>query len=164
MIRFWGERVVYRSVLRLLATAVSSPELLLAPSERRRIPSAESRSRDGAAAEDLAAVYLALRGYRILCRHRVNSLGELDIVARKGRTLVLVEVRSRRAGSPVSARNTLTAAKRRRLAGCAELFRREHGLVALPWRIDLLAVEFPAKGMPRVAEHLVDCIGDQGRP
>lgn len=151
-----------RRALKLLAVAVSSPELPLAPGERRRVSSAESRSLDGTTAEDLAAVYLALRGYRVLCRRRVNSLGELDIVSRQGRTLVLVEVRSRRAGSPVPARETLTPAKRRRLAGCAELFRREHGLLALPWRIDLVAVEYTAKGMPRVTEHLVGCIGAQG--
>ncbi|NSW55502.1 MAG: YraN family protein [Armatimonadetes bacterium] len=155
---------MYRSALRLLATAVSSPELPLVPGERRREPSAESRSRDGTTAEDLAAIYLVLRGYRILCRRRANALGELDIVARKGRTLVLVEVRSRRTNSPVSARDTLTVAKQQRLAGCAELFRREHGMMALPWRIDLVAVELPARGMPRVADHLVGCIGDRSRP
>lgn len=152
-----------RPVLRLLAAALSGPELPLTSHERRRIPSGESRSRDGACAEDLATVFLAIRGYRVLCRGRANSQGEVDIVARQHGVLVFAEVRSRRAGSVVAPGDTLTVAKRQRLVRCAELFRRDHGLTALRWRIDLVAVEFSGGGIPRVVDHLRDCIGADGR-
>jgi putative endonuclease len=49
----------------------------------------------GRGAETLACWYLRLHGWSILARRaRVNG-GEVDIVARRGRTLAFVEVKSR---------------------------------------------------------------------
>lgn len=50
----------------------------------------------GATAEDRAADALHCHGYRIVERNYRCKVGELDIVAREGPTLVFVEVRSRR--------------------------------------------------------------------
>lgn len=52
----------------------------------------------GATAEERAADALRLGGYRIVERNYRCKVGELDIVAREGPTLVFVEVRSRRTG------------------------------------------------------------------
>ena len=49
----------------------------------------------GRRAEAVAAVYLRLKGYRIVARGYRTRLGEIDIVARRGRTLALVEVKYR---------------------------------------------------------------------
>ena len=49
----------------------------------------------GRGAETLACWYLRLRGWRILARRvRVHG-GEVDIVARRGRTLAFIEVKAR---------------------------------------------------------------------
>lgn len=53
---------------------------------------AESRGRK---AESLAALWLRLRGWRILARRARVPGGEVDIVARRGRTLAFVEVKAR---------------------------------------------------------------------
>lgn len=53
---------------------------------------AERRGRRG---EGLAVWYLRLKGYRILDRNVRTPRGEVDIVARKGRCLVFVEVKTR---------------------------------------------------------------------
>lgn len=46
-------------------------------------------------AEWLAAVYLFLRGYKILKLRYKSPVGEIDIIARKGSALVIVEVKAR---------------------------------------------------------------------
>lgn len=51
--------------------------------------------RRGIAAETLCLWLLRLKGYRILARDLRTPVGEIDIVARRGRTLVAVEVKRR---------------------------------------------------------------------
>jgi putative endonuclease len=54
---------------------------------------AERRGRRG---EALAAWYLRLKGWRIVGTRVKTPRGEIDLVARRGRTLVFVEVKWRR--------------------------------------------------------------------
>ena len=49
----------------------------------------------GRGAETLACWYLRLHGWRILARRARVAGGEVDIVARRGRTLAFVEVKAR---------------------------------------------------------------------
>ena len=53
--------------------------------------------RNGRRAETLAAWWLRLKGYAILARRVRTPLGEVDLVARRGGTLVFVEVKARTA-------------------------------------------------------------------
>lgn len=73
----------------------------------------------GAAAETLAADYLMRQGLTIVARNFRTRAGELDLVARDGRTLVFVEVRMRRSASHGGAVESITAQKRRRLVAAA---------------------------------------------
>ncbi len=50
----------------------------------------------GRFAETLAAWHLRLRGYRILARGYRVSVGEIDIVARRGGLVIYVEVKARK--------------------------------------------------------------------
>lgn len=59
-------------------------------------PSRQQAERNGRWAESVAALYLRLKGYRILARRARTRAGEIDIVARHGDTLVFVEVKLRR--------------------------------------------------------------------
>jgi putative endonuclease len=52
--------------------------------------------RYGIAAEKYAAAYLMCKGYRVLFGRYRNVLGEIDLLALKGDTLVAVEVKARR--------------------------------------------------------------------
>ncbi|WP_426167776.1 YraN family protein [Sandarakinorhabdus sp. DWP1-3-1] len=61
-------------------------------------PDTDSRRKNdkkGRRAESLAAWYLRAKGYRILARRARTPLGEVDLVASKGTTLVFVEVKAR---------------------------------------------------------------------
>ena len=55
----------------------------------------EAAEKRGRGAETLAAMYLRLHGWRILARRARVPGGEVDIVARRGRTLAFVEVKAR---------------------------------------------------------------------
>ena len=83
--------------------------------------------KEGEGAETLAAGYLKQQGYRILERNYRISLGEIDIIARDGGTVVFVEVRLRRSAEYGGAAESITARKRRRLRLAAE-----HYLARLP--------------------------------
>jgi len=69
----------------------------------------------GAAAEELAAQFLAARGLAIVERNYRCRGGEIDLVARDRDTLVFVEVRLRTGNAFGGARESINAAKRRRL-------------------------------------------------
>lgn len=67
-----------------------------------------------------------------------------------GRTLVIVEVKTRRVGGAVRAsppaEANITAHKRRMLAGVARAVRTRTGWTDRPVRIDVVAVDLPARG------------------
>ena len=52
--------------------------------------------RRGHWAEHLCAVALAVRGYRVLARRLRYPVGEIDLLARRGGTLAVIEVKARR--------------------------------------------------------------------
>ncbi len=54
-----------------------------------------SSRQSGAEGEAFAADYLVKNGYRILERNYRTALGEIDIIARDGKTLVFIEVKAR---------------------------------------------------------------------
>lgn len=65
--------------------------------------------RHGILAEYMAAAYLTLKGYRFVTSRFKTKLGEIDLIMRRGKTLVFVEVKARadrdRAAHAVHAKN-----------------------------------------------------------
>ncbi len=76
----------------------------------------------GFGAEDQAARLLARNGLEIVARNYRTRLGEIDLVARDGATLVFVEVRQRASDRFGGAIESITAAKRRRLVAAARQY------------------------------------------
>ena len=74
--------------------------------------------RRGRTAESLACWWLRLKGWRILARRARVPGGEVDIVARRGRTLAFVEVKAR--ASEEAAGFALDAWRLRRVVVAAE--------------------------------------------
>jgi putative endonuclease len=85
-----------------------------APNERQR------RYRRGHAAELLAAGLLVAKGYRILARRYATPLGEIDIVAARGRRIAFVEVKARQ--SRLACEAAITPALALRVRSAASLW------------------------------------------
>jgi putative endonuclease len=95
--------------------------------------------RAGRRAETLAAVALMLRGWRIVARRWRGPAGELDLVARRGDVLAIVEVKSRRTRD--AAALALTPSSRLRLRRAAAAFIARHpDLGRLALRFDAMLV------------------------
>lgn len=74
--------------------------------------------RRGVLAETLAALIFRLKGYRIVAQRYRSPVGEIDLVAQKGKRLVVVEVKRRK--SKDDAAWTLPAKQRRRIVRAAQ--------------------------------------------
>lgn len=95
--------------------------------------------RRGRHAETAAAFLLRAKGYRILARRLRTPSGEIDILARKGNLLVIVEVKAR--ASREDAGIALTPRQQQRLTAAASwLPRWRPGLTGCDMRFDLIAV------------------------
>jgi putative endonuclease len=93
--------------------------------------------RRGRQAEIAAGLWLQLKGYRILDRRSRTPLGEIDIVAMKGRMLVFVEVKSRQTFE--AALEAVTLETRRRIEQAARLWvGRKRKLQDRLWRFDIV--------------------------
>jgi putative endonuclease len=73
-----------------------------------------ARQRTGARAEQLVANRLAAAGWEIVERNARTRYGEIDIVAREGRTLVFVEVKAGREGAAFGPERPILAVDRRK--------------------------------------------------
>jgi putative endonuclease len=98
---------------------------------RRR---AYARGRRG---ERIAAWWLRLKGYRVLAQGFRCPVGEIDLVARRGNTLAIVEVKHRE--SLIVAGEAIGARQRRRIRRAAEHFlQRRPDLAGLQLRFDAM--------------------------
>jgi putative endonuclease len=97
--------------------------------------------RKGLRAEQRAALWYRLRGYRILARNAWVAGYELDIVVRRGRRLVFCEVKEKagdRFGDPLE---MVDAEKQRRLRRAAQAWLGRHPEAAgLEVSFDVVAV------------------------
>jgi len=98
--------------------------------------------RFGRRAEWLAALYMRLKGFRVVARDLKLPGGEIDLVLRRGRLLVLLEIKAR-AGTDLI-EEAIAERQWRRIAAAAEQFcARRPGYAELDRRFDAL---FLARG------------------
>jgi len=82
----------------------------------------------GRRAESIAAWWLRLKGYRILAHSFRVPVGEIDLVARRGRTIALVEVKAR--ADLETAQAAIGARQRRRIERAAASFLQRYPALA----------------------------------
>ncbi|HML44327.1 MAG: YraN family protein [Hyphomicrobium zavarzinii] len=83
-----------------------------------------ARYKLGRHAEWIAALALRLRGYRILGRREKTPLGEIDLIAVRGRRLAFIEVKQR--ATLEAAEAAVTAKQRARIRRAADLWLAQH--------------------------------------
>ena len=95
--------------------------------------------RHGLRAESWCVLSLRLRGYRVLARRLVTPVGEIDIVARRGATLAVIEVKAR--ATRAAAAEAVTPRQRRRIHRAAAAFLGQRpALAGLAVRFDVMLI------------------------
>jgi len=134
----------------------------VAPEALRRPGGAGPAGERGRAGEELACAHLRGLGFGILERNYRCRVGEIDVVARDGDTLVFVEVKDRSDPSHGSAVEAVTLAKRRRVVRAARLWAAAHGASESRLRFDVVAIDRDgAAAEPRI-RHERDAFGAGG--
>ncbi|HEY6820590.1 MAG TPA: YraN family protein [Burkholderiales bacterium] len=111
-------------------------------------------NREGVRAEDLCAELLRRAGLVLVERNWRCRLGEIDLIAEEGGTLVFAEVRMRSGSGFGGAAESVTAAKRSRLVAAARLYltRRPES----PCRFDVFLVD----GLASRVQWIRDAFGE----
>lgn len=95
--------------------------------------------RKGHRSEWLAALALMVKGYRIVARRYRTPLGEIDLIARRGNLVAIVEVKARR--TLAEAMEAVAHTSQRRIDGAATLWlSRQKDYTRLSLRYDLVAI------------------------
>ncbi len=118
-----------------------------------------ARQRTGRIAEELVARRLAAAGWEIVGRNARTRFGELDIVARDGRTLVFVEVKAGREGTAFGPERPVLAVDRRkqlriRRLATAWMAERRGAPPYAEIRFDAVGVTFGRGGRVSDVEHI----------
>lgn len=99
----------------------------------------QKHEQKGRFAEKWAALFLQLKGYKILKRRYQNPLGEIDLILRKGRCIIFCEVKAR--NSLKMGLEALSTHQQRRLINGARHFQAKHpALHDYDYRFDYLIV------------------------
>ncbi len=115
--------------------------------------------------ERAAEKFLKRKGYKIVARGLRLRGEELDLIAVDGRTVVFVEVKTRRGprfGHPTEA---VDERKQRRLTRGALVFLKRHGLLEYRCRFDIVAVTWPKGTRKPTIEHFpnaFEAVGSEG--
>ena len=116
---------------------------------------AQVRAKDalGRFGEDLAVRHLEADGFTVLERNWRCEIGEIDVVARDGSVLVVVEVKTRSSVSHGTPFEAITERKLHRLERLGIAWMKARGVRPRGMRIDIVTVLRPRTG-PSVVEHV----------
>ena len=107
--------------------------------------------------EQEAATYLKRQGYRIIDKNVRFSIGEIDIIAKIGTTIVLVEVKTRRSNEYCHPIEVVDKKKREKIKKMGQWYYRnkKHADRGFAMRFDIITVIWPEDKQPMI-EHFVD--------
>lgn len=115
----------------------------------------------GDTGEAIAERYLKRKGYKILDRNfRYSKLGEIDLVAQRGKGVIFFEVKARmkKGVSEFRPEDNITFSKQKKLVKLAQIYLAKKRIDG-PWQIDILAIEFYRNGTSDI-RHLENAIAD----
>ena len=117
----------------------------------------------GQRSEKAAARYLRKLGYRILAANIADKLGEIDLLALDGESLVVVEVRSTSTHDPQHAALSVDRIKQRKLTEAAVRFLSRRRLLGVNVRFDILAIAWPPEAIEPTILHIPQAFDPSGR-
>jgi len=104
----------------------------------------------GKEGEDLALRKVESLGYKCIARNYRCSLGELDLVARDGETLVFIEIKTRKGKSLDYAKEAVHARKQRQMSKVALAYMKGNGCEDAKARFDVVVIH--QKGLDKEIE------------
>jgi putative endonuclease len=121
---------------------------------RNRVRSWSATPPLGVRGERAATRFLKRQGYVIVGRGARDRIGELDIVAVDGKTIVFVEVKTRASHDRGHPAEAIDRDKQRQLTRVALSYLRRHDLLEYSARFDVVAVTWPADQKQPTIEHI----------
>ena len=118
--------------------------------------------RDNKAEAYAAARYLKRQGMKIIHRGYKSRLGEIDIIAVDNRTVVFVEVKTRKSDDTGHPTEAIDEFKRRRMTQSALAFLKSKGLLQHSARFDVVAVTWPTNSRNPTIEHYRNAFAPTG--
>ena len=114
----------------------------------------DTRKATGVRGEEEAARFLSRCGYAILDKNVRTRAGEIDLVAKEGKTLVFVEVKTRKAldGDPPQA--AVTTRKQNQLGKLAHGYLKLKRMREQPCRFDVVSVIVNDEGSVKLIRHI----------
>ena len=114
----------------------------------------DTRRATGIKGEEAAARFLARSGYAILDKNVRTRAGEIDLVAKEGKTLVFVEVKTLRdlVGDPPQA--AVNTRKQNRLGKLAHGYLKQKRIRQTPCRFDVVSVIINDEGGVKAIRHI----------
>jgi putative endonuclease len=104
----------------------------------------------GKEGEDLALQTVEKLGYRCIARNYRCSLGELDLVARDGDSLVFIEIKTRKGKSLDYAKEAVHTRKQRQMSKVALAYMKKNGCEDAKARFDVVVIH--QKGVDKEIE------------
>ncbi len=117
----------------------------------------EQRQSLGKWGEEQAARFLRRSGMKIVARNLRTPVGEVDIIARKGKTLIFAEVKTRRSSAYGAPQEAVGVTKQRQILRAASWYLNDRGWQDLQPRFDVLAVRV-VNDRAQI-EHIADAFG-----
>jgi putative endonuclease len=112
--------------------------------------------------EDAAARFLKRQGFHILARGLDSPLGELDIVGVDGRTVVFVEVKTRRSNDAGRPEDAIDQRKQQRMTQAALAYLKSNRLLNYAARFDVVAITWPDDSLQPTIEHFRNAFSPVG--
>lgn len=108
--------------------------------------------------ESLAASFLEKKGYKIVEMNFRTRWGEIDIISKKGKKLVFIEVRTKSGSGFCSPEESVGPQKRQKLAFMANFYLQKKKLFHCDFGVDGVFIEIK-NGVPEI-RHLENILAD----
>ena len=146
ILKRFGFTALVATIAGRFSRSLNSPCRLTGPDGNPR-----DRKWTGDRGEKIARAWLRSQGCRILAKnYRGPRRGEVDIVARDGKLLMFVEVKTRREGSKIRGLDAVDREKQRLIERGANAWLKSLGTRDLPWRFDVIEVYLEDGKKPRI--------------
>lgn len=110
-----------------------------------------THNQTGKIGEDIACQYLIEKEYEIIEKNWTFKHKEIDIIAKKGKKIIFVEVKTRSSLSFELPKEAVSLRKQKNLIFAADNYLQLHNILEES-RFDIISVL--AKGKPKVIEHI----------